>query len=163
MNHWFSFLAIGLAVIVAGVGGCRAAPPAGPVTDDAGMPLMVVGEAPTAPAATLKPLHLALVRFAGDPALQLPVAARDGGMLARAGAAFDRYVQEQLAVPNLTLRRTDLLRGDEGPVELIQRQSDWYFDHGLTTRKISAARLFFHRSSASQAPPAPAAGETKAG
>jgi|GEM_PF-5012562 len=56
-----------------------------------------------------------------------------------------KYLEKRYGV-ELKLRHVNHLRYDQVSKELIQRQSDWYFDNKLIPSKIKAADLFFDES-----------------
>jgi ABC-type nitrate/sulfonate/bicarbonate transport system substrate-binding protein len=58
---------------------------------------------------------------------------------------FSKYLEERYGV-KLNLRKVNHLRYSQVSKELIQRQSDWYFDNKLIPSKIKATDLFFDES-----------------
>jgi ABC-type nitrate/sulfonate/bicarbonate transport system substrate-binding protein len=62
-----------------------------------------------------------------------------------AAAILNTYAARHFGVSDLAVRPLRLLRSDELQPELVQRQSAWYFDQGLTSGPIDARRLFYQR------------------
>ncbi len=63
-----------------------------------------------------------------------------------AAAIFSKYLEKEYGLKELNIRLVNYLKHDQIGKDLIQRQSDWYFENGLIKSKIDAGDLFFDES-----------------
>lgn len=61
---------------------------------------------------------------------------------AEAGSILSKYVEKKYGV-KVKPRLVNYLGAGEISREIIQKQSDWYYENGITTRKIDAANILY--------------------
>lgn len=62
-----------------------------------------------------------------------------------AQSILSKYVEKEYGVKGLRIRLINYLKSDEINKDLIQKQSDWYYENGMSSRKINAEDLIYTR------------------